>query len=236
MGYSVAFRVGMEDLRRNGKIKNRSLLRFCEDAAGFHSASVGDGLLDRQFSDEQWVLMGWRLQVRVRPAYGQTVCVETCSTGMERASAFRDFFLRAEDGSVLAQARSQWCLMNMERRALVRIPNYLDGLYGREAGTGTGFPRLTVPQGVWKAAGGFTVFPCDTDYLGHMHNLRYYDLAEAALTETAFGETGPERLQIRYFKEMAAGDSAERSVCELNGRYYVKIQSEKGLHALICME
>ena len=43
MSFTAVFRPGMEDLGAGMLVKNRSLLRFCEDTAGFHTDTEGVG-------------------------------------------------------------------------------------------------------------------------------------------------------------------------------------------------
>ncbi len=68
MSFTAVFRPGMEDLGAGMLVKNRSLLRFCEDTAGFHTDTEGVGLRGMEERGLAWAPLGWDVAVYARPA------------------------------------------------------------------------------------------------------------------------------------------------------------------------
>lgn len=236
MSFSAAFRPGMEDLGAGMLVKNRSLLRFCEDTAGYHTDTEGIGLKGMEDRGLAWVLLGWALAVYERPAYGAEITVETKVRQTNRVHCWRDFSLYGGDGKLLAEAASRWIVVRTEDHAVVPIPESVARVFPEEPGGGLAgwrARRLDDPEPP-EAELSAEIRRSRTDMLGHLHNLEYLSLAEDMLPETA-GDPGLiEALTIRFKNEVRAGDSVRCLLSSCAGAPRVDIMGPEGLSATVC--
>ena len=71
MIYQEKFKMGLKDIGKDNKAKNRALLEFLENIAAYHSDYVKYGANDTMETNVSWILLDWKLQVIKRPKYGQ---------------------------------------------------------------------------------------------------------------------------------------------------------------------
>ncbi|MCQ2452623.1 MAG: thioesterase [Oscillospiraceae bacterium] len=237
MSYSASFQPGMEDLNPDLTVKNRSLLRYCEDTAGFHTDSLGDGLLQLNSTGQAWILMAWYMEVFKRPQYGDTLTVATWPRQMAKVHAWRDFRICDGEGSLLAEATSKWIVVEGENHRVVRIPERMRMLYPEEPGGALSQwrpERVTLPVNRGRKAE--VIIPRSrTDLLGHMHNLCYLDLAEDALPEK-IGQPGSfPHVSMVFKSELKAGEKAVCSCEQVDGQFRITLCHDDDLCAQVCL-
>ncbi|WP_224367261.1 acyl-CoA thioesterase [Hyalangium versicolor] len=123
MPFSIRVQVSPQDLDELQHVSNVVYIRWLQDVALAHSASVGLSL-------EAYRQLGAVFVVRrhevdyLRPALlGDTVEVETRVVERSAVTATRQNFIRrVADGQVLVQARTQWAYVSTTNGRPVRIP------------------------------------------------------------------------------------------------------------------
>ena len=237
MGFSAVFRPGMEDLGAGMLVKNRSLLRFCEDTAGFHTDTENVGLRGMEDQGIAWVLLAWDLAVYRRPAYGQELTVTTQVRKTNRAHCWRDFFVYGPEGDLMAEAASRWIVVRKEDHAVVTIPERISRLFPEEPGgslAGWRAGRLDDPEDP-ASESSVRIPRSRTDTLGHLHNLEYLSMAEDMIPEEA-GDPGLiDALTVRFKNEVRAGDTVRCLLSAYEGGRRVDILGPKGLSATVCL-
>lgn len=237
MIFTENYRVGLGDLNSQGKISNKIILKMFEDTAGYHSDSVNNGVAAIDTNGTAWVIMSWKLCVLKRPGYGQNLKVETWSRCMERAHAFRDFRLLDENGEECAIASSKWSVIDINSRKLMRIAPEMNELYGSEP---TAIfnewkqDRAVVPE-CFECTSVSVVRRCDTDIIGHMHNLNYYDLALEVLPEAVYAEGECDNVTVIYKNEVKVGQRVTSGYYTEDDKHCAAIFGEKGIAAVIKM-
>ena len=84
-----------------------ALIQYFEDIAILHSTERG---LDLDYYEKNhcgWMLIKWDVKVHALPCFGETVLVETRVHAMKSFMADREFRMRAEDGTILAEKPGQ---------------------------------------------------------------------------------------------------------------------------------
>ena len=236
MGFSAVFRPGMEDLGKGMLVKNRSLLRLCEDTAGLHTDTENVGLRGMQDRGLAWVLLAWDLAVYERPSYGQELTVTTRVRETNRIHCWRDFYVFDPEGKLLAEATSRWIVVRREDHAVVPIPEDITRLFPEEPGgslAGWRARRLD-EAGETEAEASAEIRRSQADMLGHLHNLEYLSMAEDMIPE----EEDPgliDALTIRFKNEVRAGDTVRCLLSSFEGGRRVDILGPKGLSAAVCL-
>ena len=132
----------------------------------------------------------------------------------------------------MARAASQWALVRVADRSLVRAQEFAMG-FGDEPEQQTASPlRFRIsPQTVWENVGQRHVSFADIDYNMHMNNTKYPDMLRDFLPEPAAVRiTG---LSLAYRQEAAYGDTltVERASAG-DGVYYVRTRKGED----VCLE
>lgn len=238
MIYKETFKIGLKDIGKENKIKNRGLLEFLENIAAYHSDSIKNGANEVKENNLAWILLDWKLQVIKRPKYGQELHINTWARWINKFFTYRDFEIFDEEGNLCAIATSKWTLMNLEERKMVRLTEELMNKYNPEEKFVFSEPELDK----LKVSNDFTAnkkyqaIRKDMDTNAHMHNLYYLDLAYEALPDDVYEKRPFDNVRIMYKKEITLGDIVDcRYTQDENGNHIVVIDSQEGkvLHAII---
>ena len=237
MIYKEKFRIGLGDLGTNGKVTNKAILKMFEDTAGFHSDSVNNGVARIDKNGTAWIIMGWKIEVLDRPGNGERMTVETWSRNMQRAHAFRDFRLLDENGNIRALGSSVWAMLDVKSRRLVRIASGMDDLYESDA-TAVFSPwkleKANAPE-TFEKIGSYCIRRCDTDIIGHMHNLNYLDIATEILPDEVYESGDFDNLIVTYRNEVKQGEDVTSGYYKDGDKHSVIIIGGKDTAAIIKM-
>lgn len=121
--YEHPLTVTQSEIDRLGHVNNLAYMAWLQAAALAHSAAQG-------WTPERYEQMGCGWVVRshqikyLQPAYlGEPIVVRTWVADMKKVASTRRYkVLRAEDGSLLASAATEWAFVDYTTGALRRIP------------------------------------------------------------------------------------------------------------------
>jgi len=237
MIYTEKFKIGLKDIGKENKVKNRAILEFLEDIGGYHSDLVGYGVNEIEETKVTWILLDWKLEVIDRPAYGEELEIHTWGRGMYKFFTYRDYEIYDKNQKLRAKATSKWALINIENGRLARLTEEIINKYLPEEKSV--FPereldKVEVPDDS-NSTLEYTVIRKDIDLNKHMHNLYYLDLAYEALPEEVY-ETRPfSNVRIVYKKEIKLGDEIVCNYTKRDNKNVVTIKSkdDKIVHSII---
>ena len=237
MIFKEKFKMGLNDIGKDNKIKNISILKILENIGGYHSDIAGYGSNDIDTNKLTWILLDWKLKVLNRPKYGQTLDVHTWARVGNRFFTYRDFEIYDENGTLCAIATSKWTLINIEEGKMERITEEVIEKYKteeKEVFPGEKLDKLQMPEEFLSSIN-YTVKRKDIDINKHMHNLNYLDLAYEALPEEVYNLRPFDNVRIMYKKEIKYGDTVECKYTREDDKYVVVISSQdnKQLHSII---
>ena len=237
MIFKEKFKMGLNDIGKDNKIKNISILKILENIGGYHSDIAGYGSNDIATNKLTWILLDWKLKVLNRPKYGQTLDVHTWARVGNRFFTYRDFEIYDENGTLCAIATSKWTLINIEEGKMERITEEVIEKYNteeKEVFPGEKLDKLQMPEEFLSSIN-YTVKRKDIDINKHMHNLNYLDLAYEALPEEVYNLRPFDNVRIMYKKEIKYGDTVECKYTREDDKYVVVISSQdnKQLHSII---
>ena len=237
MIFKEKFKMGLNDIGKDNKIKNISILKILENIGGYHSDIAGYGSNDIATNKLTWILLDWKLKVLNRPKYGQTLDVHTWARVGNRFFTYRDFEIYDEKGTLCAIATSKWTLINIEEGKMERITEEVIEKYNteeKEVFPGEKLDKLQMPEEFLSSIK-YTVKRKDIDINKHMHNLYYLDLAYEALPEEVYNLRPFDNVRIMYKKEIKYGDTVLCKYTKKDDKYIVVIKSEddEQLHSII---
>ena len=237
MIFKEKFKMGLNAIGKDNRIKNISILKILENIGGYHSDIAGYGSNDIATNKLTWILLDWKLKVLNRPKYGQTLDVHTWARVGNRFFTYRDFEIYDEKGTLCAIATSKWTLINIEEGKMERITEEVISKYNteeKEVFPGEKLDKLQMPEEFLSSIN-YTVKRKDIDINKHMHNLYYLDLAYEALPEEVYDLRPFDNVRIMYKKEIKYGDTVMCKYTKKDDKYIVVILSKdnKQLHSII---
>jgi len=205
------------------KLNLSSLIQYFEDIAILHSSSSG---LDLAWYDDNhcgWMLLKWDIAIHSLPVFGETVTIGTRVHSMKRFLADREFTMTAPDGSLLAGGRSNWLLVDTDKRRPLRIQDKQyegfkvtkelesDFITIADVSAADVSPAMEVPSGgearIIRTSVRTTNSDIDTN--SHVNNVRYINWSLDALPPDFVCAHTPVSLRAQYRKELGIGCEAE---------------------------
>jgi medium-chain acyl-[acyl-carrier-protein] hydrolase len=191
-----------------------ALVQYLEDVAILDSAAKG---MDLSYYHERhmgWMLAKWEIEILALPRFGETVRVSTRVHGMKGFVADRGFTVSAADGATLARARSNWLLVDTERRRPMRVPPEQYERFGVALGEGDFRMIGDVDYAAGEVLGAETatgIRACygDIDTNDHVNNVRYIAWALDSLDPAYRAARVPSLVRALYKRELSVGAEGE---------------------------
>ena len=102
-----------------------ALVSYMQEAAWENTRSMGISMYDLLERGLTWVLQRMRVEMFRYPKHGETIVVETWASGRERVFLHRDFRIYSSANELLGQATSVWLVMDVVKRQLVSVPDFI---------------------------------------------------------------------------------------------------------------
>ncbi|MBC7892471.1 MAG: acyl-ACP thioesterase, partial [Sphingobacteriaceae bacterium] len=103
-----------------------ALAGLLQEVAWEHSVSRGVDLPELLKYGLSWVLSRMRIEVETLPVYRQTVRLDTWVSAIDRYFYYREFRLTdAVSGQLLLRASSVWGVLDVARRRVVPVPDFI---------------------------------------------------------------------------------------------------------------
>ena len=232
MIYSENLKIQLKDVERERYVKNRGILEMFENVATHHSDSVNFGVNDITTTGLSWILMDWKIKVIKRPKYGQILKINTWARTingvLKKTYTYRDFEMYDQNGNLCVIGTSKWVLIN---NSTGRIAPITEEVFDRYDAENKGvfeeaeLEKIKVPE-TYSNEIIYQVTRRDIDFVGHMHNLYYLDLAYNALPDEVYEKRPFSDFRISYKREIKLGEVVKCKYVSNNGEYIVNICSE----------
>jgi medium-chain acyl-[acyl-carrier-protein] hydrolase len=164
------------------------------------------------------MLLKWDIRIHALPVFGQTVTVGTRIHAIRKFLADREFVMTSEDGTILAEARSNWLFADTVRRRPMRVPDAHYDSFAVRRESEADFIAIEDIDSSALCPGDssrqcFTqpvrVTTSDIDTNRHVNNVCYLRWACDSLPPEFVGTHAPKSLRVQYRKELALGASGE---------------------------
>lgn len=132
--FTRRFQVAGSDIDELGHVGNVTWVRWVNDAATAHSASVGLDLETYRKLGVLWVVRRHDVLYRAPAFAGDTIEASTWIASARGAASIRKtLFHRSGDRALLVQAETTWALVTISTGKPTRIPRELAERYGAAA-------------------------------------------------------------------------------------------------------
>ena len=237
MIFNETVKIGLKDIEKDNILGNKAILKFFENIAGHHSDSLGYGLNNSNETHLSWILLEWKIRSIKRIEYGEELSIDTWSRSIEKYYASRDFKMYNSKGELCVIGTSKWLLVNTEKGSIVKPDETMIAKYESEPDNSVfeeDLEKIKAPE-EYTSELLYTVRRKDIDFIGHMHNLYYLDLAYEVLPDDVYEKRLFNDVRITYKKEIKLGETVKCKYANVEDKHVVVITSEddKTVRALI---
>jgi acyl-ACP thioesterase len=210
-GFSAPFRVRFDEAAPDGRLRTSGLLRYAQDLAWIHSASLG---FDRGWYGEHaltWLVRAANVAVVGGAPVGAALTGTTRVVGFRRVWSRRNSVFRDAAGGLVATVDIDWVLVD-DRGVPTRIPPIFEATFKVPAGTLV-LGRVALddpPADAYRHA--YTVRPQELDPMAHVNNAVYADwIDEAVIAAGDPGAVGaiPRAMRLDYALAAEPGATLE---------------------------
>jgi medium-chain acyl-[acyl-carrier-protein] hydrolase len=208
--YKIAdFRVRANEIDVNGNVAFPNIVNYFQETAWLHIIDLeitGEQLLEY---DLMWVLNRMKIEVFEYPKLHETVTVKTFPSGFNKFFFYRDLYLYDAENKVIAQATSTWLLVDVNKRKLTPVPDFLK-VKVQEINIELG--SLPIAKGKIKAikAADFqskvTVKWFDLDTNNHVNHIHYFKWILESLPNIVHEKQGIKSVDIIMKSEATLSD------------------------------
>ncbi|MCC9169131.1 acyl-[acyl-carrier-protein] thioesterase [Pontibacter harenae] len=128
VGGKSEFIVKSSEVDLHGQATVPALVSYLQEAAWDNTATLGISLYDLLEQGLTWVLQRLRLEMFRYPKHRDSVTIETWASGRERVFLHRDFRIYSSEGELLGQATSVWLVMDVVKRQMVSVPEFISAV------------------------------------------------------------------------------------------------------------
>ncbi|QAY65826.1 acyl-[acyl-carrier-protein] thioesterase [Paenibacillus protaetiae] len=201
--YCRNYRIGPSESDFRSMYRPSAMLEHMQLAADGDLNAMGISTSEMLEQGLGWMLLATDLSILHPARLDEEVSLFTWSKGSKGVLWLRDFILTNHEGDRIAEARTSWALIDLQKRKPLRpsaMPVEVKAY--PEHSLGDIPEKIILPEGrQTRETDRFTARYSSTDSNGHMNNARYADLCCDNLTPVELA-AGIRRLQISYYREV----------------------------------
>lgn len=194
--------VSYGDVDRREKMLLPRIFKLLQDAAITHANQFGTGTEAMETRGETWVLNRIAASIDRYPRVGETLRVETWSSGIKGFKGFRDFRIFDREQRPIVAASSLWLYVSVKKKTIVRVPAEIAESFPVSA-EGVWCPELETlafeSPGEDARSVQLGLRYSDFDVNEHVNNAAYLDFAQTALVRSGRGAY-PHRVRLKFAK------------------------------------
>jgi acyl-ACP thioesterase len=198
------------DVDHSDRLTLAAAFDYFQEASIKHAGALGVGLADMEQTGVAWILSRITARIERRPRYGDKLTVQTWPRGAEKLFAVRDCAILDEAGAILARARSNWLIVDLEKRRPLRHQLTMERLPLNEGidMVNERVISLEPREGLVKMGERRALYS-DIDYYGHVNNARYAQWIQDSVEPGLLEQAETLRLDIVYLQEIKFGENIE---------------------------
>lgn len=229
-GGTSSFAVRSNEIDYRGQATIPALISYMHEAAWDNTVTLGISMYDLLKHDMTWVLQRMRVEMFRYPEHSEKITVATWASGRERIFMHRDFRIYSASQELLGQATSVWLVMDMVKRQLVSLPEFITALEVAPTEEPLPFAKGKLPplqEAAYKEQ--IPVRWHDIDLNRHVTNTRYLQWALDTLPTELLEQKQLQEIDIIFRAEAVLGDTVISAVApaEEENVYHHKLSSQE---------
>lgn len=181
MKYEQRFFIHTRALDSQDNFKPSGILDYFQDIAGVHAEKINVGYDVMKEKNLAWVILGASFEITDEKfEIMSDINVTTWPKVPGKIECEREYEIKTQDGRLIANGLSLWCLIDIDKRTIARASNAsFVGEYYDYTRYPNGITRklninINNPDQEYK----YIVEASDIDHNGHLNNARYLDLIQ----------------------------------------------------------
>ncbi|MCR5743325.1 MAG: acyl-[acyl-carrier-protein] thioesterase [Lachnospiraceae bacterium] len=201
--YEYTARVRYNEVDERSSLSDTALLDLLQNCSTFQCEDMGIGVEYYKEIGRAWVLSAWQIAIDRRPKLGETLRIQTWSTGIKRALGSRNYRVIDAEGQTVVSAYSLWAYIDTSTMLMAECPQNEIDLYG----ISEALPMKVLPRRIKLMEDMTAQEPIEVKYYfidtnHHMNNAKYVMAAEEFLPEGFETKT----IRVEYIKSARLGD------------------------------
>lgn len=191
----------------NKRLLPTSLLDYMGDLSVYQSNLLNVGIKYLEANKMGWVIYKWDIDIKKYPLMGEKIKVRTNAYSFRKFYAYRKFEAENAEGEIVATAKTEWLLINTDRRRPIRISRDMQEAYQAPESEEMAlkFSEIEKVQSLDNERV-FDVRYSDIDTNRHVNNVKYVSwILETVPLEIIRGHA-LRNLKITYEKETTYGE------------------------------
>lgn len=202
------FTVRSTETDQNGQATLPALVGYMQEAAWDNTATMGISMYELLEQGLTWVLQRMRVEMFRYPRHREKITVETWASGRERVFLHRDFRVYGADRELLGQATSVWLVMDVVKRQMVSVPDFITAVEVVPGEEPLPFAKGKLPQlEEIRYEEQMPVRWHDIDLNRHVTNTRYLQWALETLSTEILTTQQLREIDIIFKAESTLGDT-----------------------------
>ncbi|MBP2622375.1 acyl-ACP thioesterase domain-containing protein [Streptococcus oricebi] len=200
----------------NGFIKIPQLLLLSLQVSGLQSAELGNS--DKSMLEQYnlaWIVTDYDIKIERLPLFDEEITIETEALSHNRLFCYRSIRIFDAQGQLIVDMLASFVMFDRKERKVHPVLEEIVAVYQSEKSKkimrGPRYQALQNPQ-----IQDYLVRFYDLDMNGHVNNSKYLDWILEAMGSEFLEDHIPERIQLKYVKEVQAGGLIE-SKLEVQG-------------------
>jgi len=203
------FKIRAIEIDHKQRLSIPALTNMLQQAAWQHATQLGVSTYSLMEEGLTWVLSRFKVQIDHSLKHLQEVNVKTWPAGAEGLRAYRGFQLLKPDGNILATAESVWLIVDMKKKQVQPIPEFIkkfktDPKEG-DFHFSNSIPELTKVDYTYETKAGWF----DLDINKHVNNNHYIKWLTESFPYDFLNTHQLHKLEIVYTAECFYNDNIE---------------------------
>lgn len=230
--YSFDSRIRYSETDSNAILTLEALIDYFQDCSTFQTQ---DGPATMEYLREKgiaWVLNSWQIEIKRMPRLCEEVTIGTIPYMLKGPLGLRNFFMKTQEGEMLAVANSVWTLFDFIKGVPTRVTPEIVAAYPLEDKLDMVYEdrKISIPEGEIFKGEEILVRKNHLDTNNHVNNGQYIRMAIDSLGQ----KTGKVvSMRAEYKKQALLGDVLYPVVISSNigdnKVYTVSLQDSEGL-------
>lgn len=229
--FETKLTVSYSNLDYRGIMNIHGVVNLFQDCSTLESESLGLGVTALHEKNLVWVLSSWKLKVTRYPRTGEKITVGTFPYEFKGYFGKRQYYLKDEEGEIIALGDTLWILLNYVDNIPTKITDEVTRGYEFNEPYPIDFEKgkILIPKN-FEARPRLRVSYHHIDANMHVNNGRYIEML---LDEIEIKDY--ERVRIEYRKMARLGDILTPCVGYSEGKTIAFLQNEEG-ESIVIME
>lgn len=225
MAREYRYKINTRDVDFSRRASLTTICDYLIEAASEDAKILGAGVESLAERSLAWVLMRMTVEMERYPQQMEYITISTWMESVDRLMVKRNMVIYGEDGVLIGNAITYWCIINYQTRTSQDALKLLDLSSMVDVVKSTISSPIRVRDFEAEVVGCRDVKYSHIDFNGHTNATRYISWMMDSLNYNYIKEFDPYRIDINFLQESIHNDNITISKKEDNGLLFFKLSN-----------